>query len=481
MNVLNVLNFHYKKLIVGIKIGELMAKNKAKGNIVEIYNNYGIIRTDSFKKEGELIPFEIKPNMITEIEEVKYINYTKEVKFKLNNSNQLRHKNTKEAINVEFVGEVWEKVERKIEDNYLKKVKKRFEKYNISYPIFDSDNEFYEYLKDIGFQPRMVEYLVDGLFLAEETYIALTSRGLEKKRGKFCAKDIVYIDKVDREFRMKILNWIIGLEDSYKSFFSRAVTGNEIGALITNEIIDYWKNKNPKGKKQFNRAKDKFKYRKFSDNFDYVSTPNTVPLSDLLEQIDLSELKEFTRNFEDIATKNGYISPWLILMKKHLSIIDNLILLRNAAAHGRPLIPGFTDLDFNGNWDLEFDNIEDRGKVEEWFLFEPLAKQWRSKGFDNIQCKQLVNIAYGNPYRRAWMELHYAYLNIIPGIDSSAAKQFGIEAEKFLSYSEKCPPINWDKVPNKLSDMSDTTFENETNIPAPYKEISNEAFFIWKI
>ena len=45
-------------------------------------------------------------------------------------------------------------------------------------------------------------------------------------------------------------------------------------------------------------------------------------------------------------------------MKECIGFISDLCAIRNAAAHGRSILPIFMDPDYNGNWDLEFDNVE---------------------------------------------------------------------------------------------------------------------------
>lgn len=51
-------------------------------------------------------------------------------------------------------------------------------------------------------------------------------------------------------------------------------------------------------------------------------------------------------------------------MKECIGFISDLCAIRNAAAHGRSILPTFMDPDYNGNWDLEFDNVEGRCSVE---------------------------------------------------------------------------------------------------------------------
>ena len=56
-------------------------KKKGKGIITQIYNNYGIIQTDAFNRNGdkEDIPFLIPNEMIESSNGDSYIRYSKDV------------------------------------------------------------------------------------------------------------------------------------------------------------------------------------------------------------------------------------------------------------------------------------------------------------------------------------------------------------------------------------------------------------------
>lgn len=197
--------------------------------------------------------------------------------------------------------------------------------------------------------------------------------------------------------------WIVGIEDAAKSLISR-LSSNRDGLVIANSVIEDWKTKNPKGQKQFQRAKYAKMFRLASDNFDYIES-DSIPIEDLMTQLDLSELPEFLKMWRSVAAKSQVkvLSPALELLVHNSTVLRDLSELRNAAAHGRPLIPNWVDPDYNANWDLEFVNVEQGHDLDEWVLFRPLLNIWETRGLSEEAGKQALQTVFGNPYRRAWM------------------------------------------------------------------------------
>lgn len=166
-------------------------------------------------------------------------------------------------------------------------------------------------------------------------------------------------------------------------------------------------------------------------------------------------------------------------MKSCINFINDLCAIRNAAAHGRSILPAFMDPDYNGNWDLEFDNIEDRCNVEKWFLFDFLRKQWINMGMSDY-AKQIINTLYGNPLRRAWIELNFIYCYIIREIEETSYDLFRTEATWFLSKDkdelQQLKNVNLCNL--RLSDMGCTTLGVSAS---PHDEIAQEAYSVWEV
>lgn len=451
---------------------EIMASKKEVGSIINIYNNYGVISCGD-----DILPFEITKSMLKVINGIEYVEYTKEVKFKYKHSTDIRGRKIYDAQEIEFIGDKFELKERTVASNYLQLVRKKFYEFNFKIPDkYSSDDKLYEYLKDIGFQPRMLNYLVSGVFVPKSQYEALGA----KVYGYLSPELIPIIDRIDGEFRVKILKWITNIEDSYKSYISRVLTNKYMGKNISKNIIKrLLKVLGLEKNKQ--KYRFKYKYTEIYDNFDYANNPNTFPIENLLDELNLSDLRKVVSIFIEESRKKGFFSPYLKPMQESLNSVTELSTLRNNAAHGKPLVPNFSNVDFNANIDLEYFNTEQRTDVSKWFLFDPLKKDWEEKGLDTLSIKQILNTLYNNPCRKAWIELNYIYLSIINHINPAAFDIFQQEAEVFLKYDidvqKQIKDVDLTNL--RLSDMGSTTLEMATGVPAPYKEIANEAYSVW--
>ena len=450
-----------------------------KGSIVSLNNNYGLIDTDAYKVENEWIPFKIDNSMLVEKDGKQYIKYTKEVEFTLSQCQGIRNRDIKEATSVRFIGNEWKYQERSVEKNTVQKIRNRLGKYNFFYPNLD-DKKFANWLKDNNFQLRMLEYLSPGIFTSKELLKLNCTEQIDfdDYKAQFKIELLFVIDRIDIEFRKKILSWIISIENAYKTYFTMiGITddGQDIGA----EVISQWYSKKPKVSKLIKRARSKQLYRVTSDEFDYLTSDNAVPLFDFMEQLELNELSELITNFYDVYVSKGDVPKILGKMKECIGFISDLCALRNAAAHGRSILPMFMDPDYNGNWDLEFDNIENRTNVEKWLLFNLLKTKWEAMGLGE-HSKQIINTLYGNPVRKAWIELNYLYFYIIQKVEERSFELFVNEAQWFLSKEQDLHQQikNVNLLNLRLSDMGNTTLHIS---PPPYDEIANEAFSVWEL
>lgn len=450
-----------------------------KGRIVKLNNNYGIIATDAYKVNDEWIPFRIERCMLELKDGKEYIKYTDDVDFILTQNQGIRDRNIKEATNVVFVGDEWKYKERRIETNYIKIIKNRLDEYNFYYPEVD-DEKFTVWLVNNNFQSRMLDFLSPGIFIPNSVFDVF---GVERKRKKnideqFKIELLFILERIDVEFRKYLLSWITGIENAYKTYFNKiktTVEGQDMSAELTSE----WVSKKPKIKKLIKRARDKREYRDTSDEFDYLSSNEAVPLIDFMEQLELNELSELVTLFYDAYSVRGTVPIILERMKECIGFISDLCVIRNAAAHGRSILPLFMDPDYNGNWDLEFDNIEGRSNVDKWILYDKLKEKWDNKGLE-VNSKQIVNTIYGNPLRRAWVEMNYIYFYIVRHIENATFKIFTLDASWFLSKDSntQLQLKNVNICNLRLSDMGNTTLGFSAS---PYDEIEQEAFAIWEL
>ena len=96
----------------------------------------------------------------------------------------------------------------------------------------------------------------------------------------------------------------------------------------------------------------------------------------------------------------------------------------------------------------------------------------------------VIQTIYGNSYRKAWVTLNYLYSQLISVLDEDIFNKFRHEAEYFLNYPTSIEEHykelgNVNILQLKLSDMGMTTLEPATGVPAPYKEIAQEAWSVW--
>ncbi|MCC3168269.1 Abi family protein [Streptococcus sanguinis] len=510
-----------------------MGKNKNKkkrgiGKIISIHRNYGFISTDSFGQKGEEIPFEISLDMIKIVNGKEQIEYSEEVSFDLRKGVLLRDKNIREAYNLKFNEKNLILKERITSKPYLQQIREKFTLFNIDIPdselakkeltdstaiiqelkeqgtseeelqdiveslnrsneaIFKTDDDvLYEYLKFKGFQPNMLEYLINGLFL-DKNILFKVHRVSDDKQKHYEISDLIKLDEVDIVFREKILKWILGIENAYKSLMSRISTQELGGEQISEKVVLYWKNSTDRTKQeQYKRAKNRYKYLPYSDQYDYITNPDIFPLDDLMSQMDLTSLEGLLTIFDRFSKEEQNISgnsiksifPWIRDIVIHKQILRDLRVLRNAAAHGRPILPILMNPDYNPNWDLEFDNPEGRTNIKKWDLFEPLKRMNQIIfSVDEQTSIQIMQPIFGNPYRKAWIELNFIYHRFISLFDNKRYSDFLLESKEFLDYESIDSRTDLEKeLYPKLFDIGDTTAFSQTGTPPAYCVLSNEA------
>ena len=108
-----------------------------------------------------------------------------------------------------------------------------------------------------------------------------------------------------------------------------------------------------------------------------------------------------------------------------------------------------------------------------------MKKKWIKIGLGSYT-DQILNTLYGNPIRRAWVELNYIYFYIVQEIEKNTFELFKIEANWFLSKDmdmvHQLSNVNLSSL--RLSDMGNTTLGISS---PPYDEIAQEAFAVWEI
>lgn len=359
-----------------------------KGIVVGINRNYGEISTAAFKGENdEIYPFAIEPSMIAQGDNGdELVRYTREVEFTVESNRQLRGRAVRVATHVRFIGDDIQEFKRPLSEPYLQTVRSVFHEHLIDLPEL-SDVELYEFLKQIGFQPRMLDIASSNwIFPSRAIYsielgpCKIGDFDIDIESIKFDPKLIPVIDAIDSKFRAHLIEWVTRLENAYKDFFCRICSQEGQGA-IANNSIDQWRRKKigATAQKKLRHAKEKRLFRQGSELVDLVKDENGIWLVDFLEWLDLGDLREYITYFKE-SSHNSVLSPWLENMVASASMLSDLSELRNAAAHGRPILVDYGDPDYNANWDMEFDSTGSRNKpLKKWALYAPLRKIWSAR------------------------------------------------------------------------------------------------------
>lgn len=486
-----------------------MAKNKRKkGIIVELYRNYGFIKST----DGQVYPFGITKEMLEQSGDVEYIKYSRDVSFIVEVSD-LRTEQILEATEVHFEG-VWNYKKRQSPKPYLERVRSTFADFNIKLPSKDrmkqyflannnpksiSSNNFenifnlhnvdkeisefheeilkteddilYEWLKIKGFQPYMLDYLILGVFESRESLKEKYGIEFEKQRIH-TVEDIVLLNEIDKGFRSFLLNSILGIENAYKSLISRISTQEEGGKEVANKLVAYWESSTDNIKKnQFKRAIKRNKFLTYSNQYDYVKGQPSVMIDDILDQIELSSLEALLTKFDKfmldtLQSGERFFSPWVHDIVEEKEILRNLTSIRNAAAHDRPIIPLLFSNEQNPNNILELSVNSANCKLEKWREYGIVLKILQEEfQLSKDEGEKYMFSLYNNIYRRAWFELNFIYYRFI-GL---------FESELYTTYVNNLTDIfsndKHDQKNYKLVDIPDTRMSSKTNLKSIYETL----------
>lgn len=418
-----------------------------KGRVIKLYRNYGVILS-----EGKEYPFLYTKEMLASDKGYECIKYSEYCEF-LEKTEFIRGENIKIAENIQFEENLNYKMRVK-SDSYLNIIKSFLSRFSLTLPSVENmrielerlnnsidddlmkiishlpldeilsmeskkDEEiFYEWLKIKGFQPYMIEYFSDDI--------------LGKSNIKKLIEDntlsidlIVEMDRFDKILRSNLLNWILGIENSYKSLISRLCRSAENSINIGESIVDDWANSSHEIRKgQIKRAKMRCKFSPLSDQYDYINNDERVHIDDLLEQLDLSSLEVLFKKFTEYSKgdKQNLISLWIHMAESRVYLFKNLNLLRNSAAHDRPVLPKL----FGGIINNE------HGISTTWELFDEI-KIFLESNDATFDTDNYINRLKDNVYRKAWFEMVYIYWGLICLFDSNQFAKFDEEIEMLLN------------------------------------------------
>ena len=461
-----------------------MSKKKEKekrGIIINLYRNYGFIKDEN----GKVYPFEFNEDMIKSDKNVQYIQYSKDVIFTPNKV-RIRGMDICEAKNVKFNGTT-KYIERSRPKGYLNRVRESFKKFNISIPSYDlmkqeffekndtnqlsemdnktvfdndiireikchgktlnkfqndllrtDDNILYEWLKIKGFQPYMLDYLVNGLFKLIDTDKNIENKTFDEP-STFTVDMIVSLNEIDKKLRGFFLRWILGIENAYKSLISRISSQEDGGKEVGIKLLLYWeRNKDDTKKRQYRRAVQKNKFLSYSEYYDYILGEPKVKIEDLLEQLDLSNLENLLVKFNEFMKDNlsdgkRFVSFFILDIVQNKELLGSLTSIRNAAAHDRPVMPLMFNYEQNPNNILELgqglSDINSKGWIIYKDIYAILKKEY---DFSDKRAEEYINNLYGNIYRRGWFELNFIYRRFIGQFDSFRFEAYIKDKDEFF-------------------------------------------------
>lgn len=483
-----------------------MSENNIKrGIIVGLYRNYGFIKST----DGQIYPFSYNKEMLKTDKDTEYIKYSKDVSF-VTKKTFLRTEEVWEAKDINFEG-VYKFEKRQSPEPYLTRVRTAFKDFNIVIPSANSmkkeyleNNDFegilstniksiyglsysseeilkfhekilktdddilYEWLKIKGFQPYMLDYLISGIF---ELRVTLKEKYcIEFDEQKMHTVDsIVLLNKVDKTFRSFLLKGILGIENAYKSLISRISTQEEGGKEIGYKLVEYWSTSTDNIKiRQVERAIQRNKFLSYSNQYDYVSEESVVPIDDILDQIDLSSLEGMLTKFDQFmleTSQNGriFFSSWIHDIVEEKELLRSLTSIRNAAAHGRPIIPLLFNNEQNPNNMLELSLNSVNSKLKDWKVYNTVLKVLHAEfQLSKDKSEEYVMSLYGNIYRRAWFELNFIYFRFICLFESELYNNYEEELDDIFSN------MKIDVKNCRLVDIPDTRMSRETGLKSIY-------------
>lgn len=398
--------------------------NKYEGKIVDIYKNYGTIK--SIIDDHEVtVHFLIFPDMITD----GVFQMTETIKYQMKNI-EIRKSKVYVAYNLENIVD--------LEIKSWKLSKHKFEK------IIIDDHYTYLFKKMAG----------NDYDISQENLNSLIK--YDKQAKEFFLKWILYIESQMKDTLIYIFN---KLQISTTTIY-RVLKGNG----KTKSIVD----------RQFKFVKSEFMFKPEFSTLSLKKSendPNDIVVSDcpiplFLETLSLNELGEVLNQIIqkiDLSNKKTHEEyKYLYLVKE--SFLE-LAFIRNASAHGNPLIPIVLDNNFNANYLYEmasaFPSWNSKESVEKWELFNFIrftARSLYKQGIPLVDAgsPQLSALAFTkslliNPAKRSFFMFFFVMLCTFEYIDSNNEEEFWNESTFFIHSKQGEEVISnyFDEFPNK--------------------------------
>lgn len=376
-----------------------------RGVIKEVYKNFGILETKIEDTEVELF-FYIFPSMLYKN---KKLIITKEVDFEIRTS-QVRGTKMKLAYNLKCVeGEP----------------KKKYFISSIQKKLIITD--YHQYIFKTFFKLSNDEYLYDVI-------------EIDRKFKEFCLENILFLESEMKKLLVKVCMKADLNEESIYSILENNTSTKKIREQGFKTL---------KNRYEFRKEFELFSIKEKNEDkndFELVSAPFII----FLEILTLDELSKVVNIiYKSIKNKVNY--DYSAFLDNTNQIFSELSIIRNASAHGNPLIPLILDDNYNPNhyFDMKSvypsfnsgDNIE-----EQWELFDFIRFSTRqlykqgiyvfNAGSPQMSALYFTKYLFSNPSRRSFFSLFFVMMCYFEFISSDFEDQFWNNAKHFIKIPE---------------------------------------------
>lgn len=370
-----------------------------KGTIIKVYRNYGIVKAEDKGKQVEFM-FYIFPDMVNNGE----YKTSKKVSFDVAKT-EVRNSKVSIAYNIKPLPDS-EVIQFHIQDE-----KQKDYPYGVYKDFFQVDNN---------------KSLLEGLIAEDEHF------------KEFTLKWVLFLEK-------KIRQMLVVLVEKYK------IKRSSVYDILKKETkTDYNKimrelGKTYKFRNEFNLLTIKRKNKNDDMNFEVLDAPLALYLgSTTLDKLHSIVKALCSSIFEDLDEKKDENVKFL---KRTLEMFGDLSIIRNAAAHGRPLIPLILDDKYAPNELYDLSSVDPKFNsgtdVTQWRLFQPIryvARQITKEGFaptyfdGGLQNTGLYTSKYilSNPARRSFFSYLYILEFYFRFVDGNRKKEFVEDLHNFV-------------------------------------------------
>ncbi|KST88008.1 hypothetical protein LKF67_2522 [Lactococcus lactis subsp. lactis] len=270
-------------------------------------------------------------------------------------------------------------------------------------------------------------------------------------------KDLI---KIDTEFKEFCLNRVLFLEQSVKHVIIESCLELNISDTEVYNLFEHEPETLKIKTKCFKKLKSKFEFREEFKLFSIrqsIKDVNTcevieAPLGIFLDNITIDELSKVLNCLYIIFNKNSKKPNNKIKFLKYIrQLLPDLSIIRNASAHGNPLIPLILDIYYSPNFSVDlrdvFPSFNSGNNVEDIEIFgfirwttRQLAKRriiGQYAGGLQFTALYYTKYVFSNPARRSFFSLFHITFCYFEFIDDNNYKKFIDDANNFIGMLDK--------------------------------------------